>query len=232
MLVCIAVVVGREIVVRRAPRFGIERGTASSVVIWTIVWGFVGAHLFDVVAYFPERLRENPFELLRIWGSMSSFGGIIGGIAGALVVMKQRGMSTGENLRFVDLVAFAFPFAWIFGRAGCALRHDHIGILLDHWLAVAFPGGARFDLGLLELLYTVAIAALFAWLGRRERPTGFFLGLFFALYGPVRFLLDVLRAEDARYLGWTPAQYLCVLSALGGLAILAASLRRGRAPAA
>jgi phosphatidylglycerol:prolipoprotein diacylglycerol transferase len=232
VLVCIAVVVGMEIVVRRAPRYGITRGSASSLVGWTIVWGFVGAHVFEVLAYQPDMLREDPLEILRIWTRWSSLGGIVAGVVAALVVMRRRGMSAGARLRFLDLVAFAFPFAWIFGRAGCALRHDHLGIRSDHWLAVAFPDGARFDLGLLELLYTLPIAALFAWLGRSERPAGFFVGLFFVLYGPMRFFLDTLRTGDARYLSWTPAQYLCVLSTLGGAALLAAALRREAGPAA
>jgi phosphatidylglycerol:prolipoprotein diacylglycerol transferase len=232
VLVCIAIVVGMELVVRRAPRVGLSRESASSLVGWTIVWGFVGARVFEVVAYQPDMLREDPLEILRVWRSWSSFGGIVAGLAAAIVVMRRRGMPAGARLHFLDLVAFAFPFAWIFGRAGCALRHDHLGIRSDHWLAVAFPDGARFDLGLLELLYTLPIAALFAWLGRSERPAGFFMGLFFALYGPMRFFLDTLRTEDARYLSWTPAQYLCVLTTLGGVALLVAALRREAGAAA
>lgn len=232
ILVCIAIVVGMELVVRRAPRCGITRESASSLVGWTILWGFVGAHVFEVLAYQPQLLREDPLEILRIWTRWSSFGGIVTGIVAALVVMRRRGMSSLERLRFLDLVAFAFPFAWLFGRAGCALRHDHLGVGSVHWLAVSFPDGARFDLGLLELLYTLPVAALFAWLGRRERPAGFFVGLFFVLYGPMRFFLDTLRTGDARYLGWTPAQYLCLLTTLGGSALLVAALRRRTEPVA
>jgi phosphatidylglycerol:prolipoprotein diacylglycerol transferase len=157
---------------------------------------------------------------------MSSFGGMRGGVAGSVVVMRRRGMSADAVWRFVDLVAFAFPFAWLFGRAGCALRHDHIGIASEHWLAVSFPGGARFDLGLLELLATLPIAGLFAVLGRRDRPAPFYTGLFFVLYGPLRFGLDALRVGDARYLGWTPAQALCVAAALAGAGLLLRARQR------
>ena len=153
---------------------------------------------------------------------------MLGGIAAAIVVMRRRGMSADAIWRFVDLVAFAFPFAWIFGRAGCALRHDHMGIASDHWLAVAFPDGSRFDLGLLELFYTVALAALFAVLSRRDRSAPFYTGLFFALYSPVRFALDMLRDGDARYLGWTPAQYLCIAATLAGIILLRLSAARRR----
>ena len=50
-------------------------------------------------------------------------------------------------------------------------------------------------------------------------------GLFFAMYGPVRFLLDTYRIGDARYFGWTPGQYLAVVSTLLGIALLVRAFR-------
>jgi phosphatidylglycerol:prolipoprotein diacylglycerol transferase len=220
VLVCSAVLVGHEVVVRRARRLGFDPDLASSLVAWTIVFGFVGSHLFEVVFYSPEELRHNPLVLLQVWGSMSSFGGILGGVAGGLWLCRRKGLSGSQVLLFLDLLGFAFPFGWIFGRAGCALAHDHPGVASTSWLAVRFPGGPRFDLGLLELLYTIALAALFLLLDRRPRPTGFFVGLFFTLYGPVRFGLDVLRTGDERYFGWTPGQYASVAVTLFGAGLL------------
>ena len=229
VLVLMAVVVGFETVVRRAPRFGIDRELASSLIAWTIAWGFVGSHVFDVLAYFPQMLREDPMLLFKVWGSMSSFGGIFGGLLACLVLMRRAGLDRGERIRFADCVGFAFPFAWIFGRAGCALAHDHMGVASDSWLAVRFPDGPKLDLGLLEFFYTLVIAATFLALDRRPRPDGFFIGLFFAMYGPVRFVLDIYRVGDARYLGWTPGQYLAIGSTLLGVALLVAAFQRDTA---
>ena len=135
------------------------------------------------------------------------------------------GLSRAEIFRFFDAVAYAFPFAWIFGRLGCSFAHDHLGVESASWLAVDFPGGPRFDLGLLELAYTLPLAILFHLLGRRPRATGLYLALFFVLYGPVRFLLDTLRATDVRYGGWTPGQYGSLLATLLGLWMLRAVMR-------
>jgi phosphatidylglycerol:prolipoprotein diacylglycerol transferase len=220
ILVCSAVIVGHEVVVRRARGLGFDPDLASSLVAWTIFFGFVGSHLFDVVFYQPAELRQNPLVLLQVWGSMSSFGGIIGGLIGGGWLCRRRGLSGSQMLVFLDILGFAFPFAWIFGRAGCALAHDHVGIPTTNFFAVRFPDGPRFDLGLLELLYTIAMAGLFLLLGRRPRPTGFFVGLFFTLYGPVRFGFDVLRTGDERYLGWTPGQYGSVAATLLGVLLL------------
>jgi phosphatidylglycerol:prolipoprotein diacylglycerol transferase len=229
VLAGMAIVVGFRIAVRRARAVGLEPEAASSIVAWTIALGLVSAHLGDVIAYYPGKLRTDPLELFRVWGGMSSFGGIAGGLVGGYVVMKRRRLSGADMARLVDCVAFAFPFAWLFGRAGCALAHDHLGIRSASWLAVQFPDGARFDLGLLELLYTIPIAIAFALLARQPRPTGFYVGLFFVLYSPVRFALDVLRANDARYFGWTPGQFMSVATAIAG-AVLVTAVWRRRAP--
>lgn len=226
VLVVVAVVVQFQIVFRRAPSRGIERAAASSLLGWAIGLGLVVAHVFDVVVYTPEKLVQSPLVLLEVWGSLSSFGGMLGGLLGIWVVMRRRRMSAAQMLTFFDLLIFALPFTLAIGRLGCALQHDHPGVSSTHWLAVQFPDGPRFDLGLLEFLYVSVVAGLFAWLGRSPRPNGFYIGLFFALYGPVRFAMDSLRVSEARYGGWTPGQYLSILVTFVGVGILGWVLTR------
>jgi len=225
--VCVfaAVICGFELVVRRSGRLGWDRNLVLDMVLWSIGLGFVGSHVFDVVAYQPEALRARPWLLLEIWGSMSSFGGLIGGILGAIWITRRKKLSWHRIGEFFEICAFAFPFAWIFGRLGCSLAHDHIGVETTSFLAVRFPDGPRYDLGLLELIWTLVIAGAFLLLDRKPRPVGFFVGLFFVLYGPVRFALDMLRTGDERWLGWTAGQYLSVIATLAGVALLARSLR-------
>jgi len=226
VLAGLAIVVEYVLVVRRAPSVGIPAELASTLVAWAVGLGLVGAHVFDVLAYTPEKLLDDPIVLFTVWSSLSSFGGMLGGLLGIWGVMHVRRMEARARLRFVELLMYALPFTLAVGRLGCALQHDHPGRASDHFLAVRFPDGPRFDLGLLEFLYVSLLAATFAWLGRRPRPDGFYLGLFFALYGPVRFAMDALRISEARYAGWTPGQYLSIAAVVFGLATLGWALRR------
>jgi phosphatidylglycerol:prolipoprotein diacylglycerol transferase len=228
LLALAAIVVIYEIVVRRAPRHGIDSATASSLIVWAIALGLTSAHLFDVLVYTPELLRENPWELFRLWGGLSSWGGIVGGLTGLYVVARRRGMASDHLLRFFDCVMFALPAGLAVGRLGCAFEHDHMGFLSTSFFAVAAPEGPRFDLGLLEFLYCSLQAGLFFALGRRPRPDGFWTLLFFVSYSPVRFALDALRTGDARYAELTPAQWLSAATAIVGVALFARLIWRTR----
>ena len=104
------------------------------------------------------------------------------------------------------------------GRVGCALVHDHKGLFTHSWIAVRFPEGARFDLGLIECLFLAALSALFLWLDRRPRPVGFYFGLFWLCYGLFRVLLDTLHVQPWRFYGGLAGFVL-------GLSVLSNSLR-------
>lgn len=82
VLMWTAVEVGFALTVRRAERSEPSLREASILTAATIVGGLVGSHLFEVVAYQPETLAQDPLWLLRLWDGMSSFGGIPGGSLG------------------------------------------------------------------------------------------------------------------------------------------------------
>lgn len=157
-------------------------------------------------------------------------------------------------LPFADLVLSVFPLGWMFGRSGCSTVHDHPGAraTADTLLAVAYPCGhsfcgqpwpgdagvtklgfiefvhghyPRFDLGLLELMFTVIVAACFALTWRRRLAVGTYVAASALAYAPVRFAMDFLRTPqseggDTRYSSLTPAQWSCIALFIYGLVII------------
>ena len=223
---------------RRFARVGLDPSLAGRAGRWLLVGGVLGAHLFSVLVYFPDKLRRDPWLLLRVWEDISSFGGILGGLLGALLFFRLRTEADERRAlgRYLDAVAFVFPGALALGRIGCALAHDHPGLVTAFPLAIslesdaarAYIGGVYeaagqalpptvtgmgfHDLGLYELAFlALVLVPLFRLWDRRRRATGFYLAAFAALYLPVRFFLDTLRVADARYLGLTPAQWVAAL---------------------
>lgn len=221
VLVATGILLALRIIRKRAPDLGLDPVLAERLAMRMIIVGFIGAHIVDRVVYFPRELLANPLSILYVWQGISSFGGFVGGIGVAIwFVRSQR--ASGLGWRYLDLIAYAFPFAWFFGRLGCACAFDHPGLETHFFLAERYTDGVvRHNLGLDEAIYILPLVGLFYWLGRgKPRGPGFFVGLLALAYAPARFLLDILRFVDARYFGFTPGQYGSLALAVVGILIM------------
>lgn len=143
----------------------------------------------------------------------------MGGFAGALAAFLIYARKKRLNLiASADALIFGLPLGLGCGRIGCFLVHDHPGTMTDFFLGVKQSGGgAIHDHGLYLSLNGFALALAFYLLSRKKRKEGFFVQVFLIWYGAVRFFLDFFRAQDAVYLGLTPAQYFSILMFATGL---------------
>jgi phosphatidylglycerol:prolipoprotein diacylglycerol transferase len=159
LLVATGVVLGTWITTRRAAQRGLDTDQLNSFITWMLIFGFVGGHVFDAIFYHPEKIKADPLYLIKIWESLSSFGGFLGAGIGiflwkyfetdraivnlglfTLFSFKRR-KTPAPIMPLADLIISVFPVAWIFGRGGCAVVHDHKGAVAPagHWLAVGYP---------------------------------------------------------------------------------------------
>jgi phosphatidylglycerol:prolipoprotein diacylglycerol transferase len=233
ILVATGVFLGFRLATRHAQRNGIRAEVLSELVTYTLVSGFVLGHVFALVAYFPEKLMREPWRIFFIWEDLSSFGGVLGSAVGAFYWSKTRKIPLAP---IYDCIAYAFPLSWALGRTGCFVVHDHPGNETDFFLGVdnyqyaGLAPATRHDLGLYEVFWSLAVLALFQWLGRKPRPFGLYTGLFALLYAPFRFGLDFLRASDRTYAGLTPGHYASIATLLIGIALLRHAHKHGRDP--
>ena len=236
-LVALGVYVGSMVSMARARERKLDTQLMSDFIFWVVAAGFVISHMLDAVFYHPQRVMEDPLYLIRIWDGLSSYGGFIGAVIGALAWRFYRKQPI---LEYIDITVSAFPIAWVFGRTGCSVVHDHPGMSSNAWYAVKYPPrfleagfDGRLDLGLIEMVLTIPLAAACIWLWRRkpQRPIGFYIGVTLTAYAPVRFGLDYLRVKpddaifhsgttDPRYMSLTPAQWACFLALGVGLYFL------------
>ena len=256
-------------VMRQARRRGLDPADFRVLTVWILVLGPFVAWLVDAVFYHPPG-RSVTSTLLSFQG-FSSTGGIVGAILAGLVwrhvwigreegALRLRRRARPEPMMpAADVIVSTWPLGWAFGRLGCALIHDHPGVVvpkgtLASLLAVGWPtapedgvhhvlgplhvvtgaSSARFDLGLLECLLLFAITIGFARRWKKPVRLGDDVILGSLVYGPIRFFFDFLRPEDGpggdlRHLGLTFAQYFCL--AIVGLAIALLVKRSRRAEA-
>jgi len=217
-LLVTGILVGYFTLLRQARRDGLDSGLAATLSVSALLCGMLGAHWFKM-AYEPQLLRTDPWLPIEMFNGMSSFGGIAGGLAGGAIFFWRRSMPARQMVRYLDVLAFAFLCAWIFGRMGCYVVHDHPGIRTNSWLAVRYPGGDRYDLGLLELLITPFFIALFG-IVKRFRVPGIYVSAVLLLYPAVRLWIDTLHDQPPRYWGISVDQYASTACILAGLVIL------------
>jgi phosphatidylglycerol:prolipoprotein diacylglycerol transferase len=255
MLVATGVLIGTSITMRRSRGLGYDQLTLNSFITWMLVSGFVLSHMLDMLFYHWDEVVRRPYSIFLIWEGLSSFGGFVGAFIGIVLwkyfIIENNVPRLREKpypiLPFADLVLSVFPLAWVFGRAGCASVHDHIGARAPAgtWVAVTKPFNVqdqanmtkfgfielyhghdlRFDLGFLEMLFSIVLATCFALTWRRKVPVGTYVIASALAYSPVRFAMDFLRIPegdggDTRYAGLTPAQYGCIALFLYGIAMI------------
>ena len=256
-IVALSLIVGWRMAITRSRTKGIDPELFQDLLLYVILSGFIVAHLYSVLAYFPRETMENPLLLLKIWENISSFGGFAGGLLGLWLFFrfKARDVDAAARLRYLDVIAYVFPFAWAIGRIACTVAHDHPGTITTFPLGISLkspeaqayiasfyreagrlaevpPTGelakmAFHDLGWYEFLYmSCLMVPTFLLLDRKPRPPAFFLIAFLLLYVPARFLLDFLRIGDARYFGLTPGQYAGVAVFLAAVYLMVRIARR------
>jgi phosphatidylglycerol:prolipoprotein diacylglycerol transferase len=291
LLVATGVLIGIWLATKRARSLGYDVDRLNSFITWMLVCGFIGGHMLDEIFYHPSEVAAEPWSLLMLWKSLSSFGGFIGAFIG-IILWKyywfdskfpghpwlswigriRKRTNVQPILPFADLILSVFPVSWVFGRMGCSSVHDHPGALAvkGAFLSVQYPAGfpadaspeyvakafhgarssygfieflhgetSRYDLGLLEMLFTVCLASLLALTWNKKVRVGTYIVATALTYGPVRFVMDYLRITegvnaDPRYGGFTPAQWCCLALTAFGLAMLALVFRnraRGFDPA-
>jgi phosphatidylglycerol:prolipoprotein diacylglycerol transferase len=240
LLVTLAFILGLEVGRARAIKLGLDIRDIYDGGLFTVGMGFFVGHIIHVIPYNMQMLEEEGWiVLLQVWRGFSSTGGFIGALIGSIIFMKLiRKRSWWVH---ADVIMFAFPFGYIFGRLGCFTAHDHIGIESTSFIAVDYPQpgteecaalqnpyfcvGPRLDMALLEALWLGVICTVFFLLRNRKMPIGSYLAIWCLMYSPMRLVLDNFRnrdlvGADVRYLGLTPAQYWALTTFALGLGLL------------
>lgn len=229
-------VMGLELKRRR-----LNENYAGDMVVAAVIGGIIGAKLWYVA------LTGDP-------GALLSRGGLVwyGGFFGGVIAVLLNGWRLKVPARWtMQVVGPALAAAYPVGRIGCLLVGDDYGgpsslpwamkfpeglppstvANLQHF-GVTVPAGLAPDTVLAvhptQVYETLIMTAVFAYMWSiRKKPygTGWLFGVYLMFAGVERFLVEILRAKDDRFLGpLTIAQVTSILVFVAG-AILFAKLK-------
>lgn len=247
LMMFLAFVIAGWVLTKQLHKSGIGDDVASSIVMAAAVGGIVGAKVYYAILF-------RDWHLLFERAGLVWYGGLIGGALAVSWVIHRRRVPFWTT---ADAAAPALAIGYCLGRIGCFLVGDDYGAPTNSWVGIAFPKGsppttaqALREFGvkvdpsippwqvlkvhptqLYETTAALVVFAILMMLARKPHHRGRVFGAFLVLMGIERFLIEIVRAKDDRFLGpFTIAQLISVLIVIAG-AFLAARRDRVVAPA-
>jgi prolipoprotein diacylglyceryl transferase len=220
-----------------------DSGTSDdmqSIALWSVIGGVVGARLYHVITdwqLFSDDLGRIPL----IWkGGLGIPGGLIGGLAAGIYVVRRRHLNAAEVL---TAVAPAIPLAQSIGRWGNWWNQELYGQptsvpwaleISEEHLPVGFAIGTTFHPTFLyESLWTLALCGVLLMIDRhvRLRP-GRLFAFYLAGYFTGRFWIEGLRIDTAHEFGGLRLNQWVALTVVVGsvLFLIVDRLRLGPVP--
>lgn len=222
MAYIVGIVAGWRIVVMalKRPALWGARGAPMSpqqcedMLTWVILGVILGGRLGYVLFYKPGEYLSDPASILQVWrGGMAFHGGMLGVIIAAWLVARKQGL---PKLSTSDAMVLGIWPGLLLGRVANFINAELWGRPTDLPWGVAFPGYAAQSCGqavgeictrhpsqLYEaLLEGVLLGAVLLWMAWRQnalKHPGRLSGMFFALYGLARFVVEFVRQPDAQF---------------------------------
>jgi phosphatidylglycerol---prolipoprotein diacylglyceryl transferase len=200
--------------------------------MWMLAGGVLGGRIWHYIQFYSDP-REGGYDhqsflaFFAIWkGGLVLYGGVIGGVLGALLYLKHRKLPVGEYLHAIA----PFPFIGMaFGRLGCFMNGCCFGKVCspDFPLGLYFPNINNlnapqmhspafedqlashrvlasdpvslpvYPTQLFEAGMDLMLCALLWWFLKGPVPRTIGFPLALVMYGIERFSLELLRGDNA-----------------------------------
>ena len=206
----------------------------GDLIFYGAVGAVIGGRLGYVFFYNFDYFLRDPLWLFRVWeGGMAFHGGLLG----VLAAMYLYGRSLGKNFfQVTDFIAPLVPIGLGCGRLGNFIGGELWGRASDVPWAMIFPKDpmqlARHPSQLYQLAIEGILLFLVLWFfSSRPKPRMAVSGLFLAIYGVGRFVVEFVREPDAQLgfiaFDWlTMGQLLSTPMILLGLAMMVFGYKR------
>lgn len=218
------------------------RDDMSSVAVWGVVAGLIGARLYHVATDW-EKFSDDPAKVIEVWkGGLGIPGGLLAGIVVGLWAAKRRGI---DPRVMATCTAPAIPLAQSIGRWGNWFNQELFGrpttlpwgLEVDPVKALAAgyaPDTLFHPTFLYESLWNLALAGVLVVIGRRWKEARFperLLAVYVVGYGIGRLWVEGLRIDPSKEGGGLRLnQWMAIVLIVGGAVYLAERYRRTRRP--
>lgn len=247
ILIAVAFLGATLYIMQRVRRFGLDGDRVMDVILGAVLLGIVGARLYYVIfSWKSGGFAEEPLSVFYTWrGGVAIYGGVIGGVIGALLMCKWRkvkalplldlmvgglflGQAVGRWGNFINTEAFGSnttakwgmtspSIVWYLRQNAAAL--SQIGVQVD-------PDMPVHPTFLYESLWCLLGFALLAWMASRRRFDGQLSLVYLIWYGAGRFFIEGLRTDSLLLGSIRVSQLLALLCVVAGALVMISVLSK------
>ena len=219
---------------KRSKEFGIKEDDILDGVLWVTPFAICCARAYYVI-FSWEAYASNPISALYIWeGGLAIYGGVIGAVAGIIVLCKIKMLPVSVLL---DMVLLGFLIGQSIGRWGNFFNREAFGAATD-----AFSKMGLFNTKtglweyyhptfLYESLWNAAGFALLHFFSKHRRYDGQIALCYAAWYGLGRCIIEGLRVDSLYWGPFRVSQLLAAVTCITASIILVYQMRKSHDPA-
>lgn len=157
----LAILGGGWYLMERGRQLGLDADRLSTITLWTILWGVIGARLLFVLANDPQWIWTDPVQALKIWDGGLAYDGAVG--MGILALWVQLRKTPLIYNRLVDWMVPGIGMGIFMVRIGNIFNHEVLG----HMTTLGF---GRWPEQLIGSSWGVILIIRYFWIERHRTP--------------------------------------------------------------
>ena len=230
VLVLSAFVIGYFLVIKQSKNKGYPLTVISDICFYLVIVCILGARLYYCI-FNLDYYKENILDIFKIWeGGLAIHGGIIAGIIFLIFYTKKKKLNL---LELLDIFVPALALGQAIGRWGNFFNSEAYGSIttLNNLKKLHIPNfiidgmyinnNYHHPTFLYESIGCLIIFIVLLMLIKTNKTKqGQICGIYFILYGIIRFLIESLRTDSLMLFSFKVAQMASIAMILIGLYLL------------
>ena len=236
VLILLAFTIGYYLVINRCKKENLKVSLISDMCFYLVIVSILGARIYYCIFEYKYYIN-NPLEIIQIWnGGLAIHGGIIAGIIFIYCYTKKHKITM---MQLLDIFAPALVLGQAIGRWGnffnseafgpvttlTTLKNLHIpsfiidGMYIDQ--NYHHPTFFYESIGCL-----IIFIILIVYRNTKVKKEGQIVGIYFILYGIIRFLIESLRTDSLMFFNFKVAQIISIIMVIIGLILFIKPLKK------
>ena len=227
VIILFAFIVGYFISSRLRKKEEIPNTFFTDFIFYLVPVVIIGARVYYCIFSYKYYIN-NPLDVFKIWqGGLAIHGGIISGIIFLLYYCKKKSV---DSLKLMDALAPALIIGQSIGRWGNFFNQVAFGSIVDR----SFLSSIHIPNFIIDGMYinyryhhpTFLYESIFCLIGFiiimlfykfLKRKDGQIVGLYFIIYGIIRFFIESLRTDSLMFFNLKAAQIISVIMIVIGI---------------